>query len=96
MKRSKGMRNKTRKLVSVSPRSRGKLKISDILKDFKLGTRVIIKPNGSHQVALPHRRYFGVVGTIKHKLGSCYDVSVTMGRKVKGLIVSPAHLREVK
>ena len=96
MRRSHGMRNKTRKSISVSKRNRGKLKISDVLKDLKDGSKVLITPNASNQVAIPHRRYFGTVGTVKNKLGSCYNVSVKAGNKLKHLIVSPSHLRLVK
>ncbi len=96
MKRSKGIKNKTRQTLRVSPRDRGKLKISDLLKELKSGDRVLIKPHPSHQVTIPHRRYFGLVGTVSDRKGSCYSVNVKMGSKIKELVISPAHLRLVK
>jgi large subunit ribosomal protein L21e len=94
--KSKGLKSKTRKKISVRKRHRGKLKISDLLKELKTGDKVVIKPNASHQVAFPHRRFFGRVATVKDKRGSCYKVIVKSGKSDKTLVVSPAHLKRVK
>ena len=96
VKKSKGLKSKTRKKISVRKRNRGKLKISDLLKNFKSGDKVLIKPNASYQIALPHRRYFGKIAVIKNKKGSCYSITVKAGNKVKEIVISPAHLRLVK
>ena len=94
--KSKGLKSKTRKKISVRKRDRGKFKISDLLKDFKQGDRVVIKPNASHQRAIPSRRYFGKVAIVKDKRGSCYTVSVKTGKSEKTLVVSPAHLQRLR
>ena len=96
VRKSKGLKSKTRKKISVRKRDRGKVKISDLLKVFKTGDRVLIKPNASYQVALPHRRYFGKIAMVKDKKGSCYSITVKIGNSEKTLTMSPAHLRLMK
>ncbi|MBR9679013.1 MAG: 50S ribosomal protein L21e [Nanoarchaeota archaeon] len=96
VKKSKGLKSKTRKKISVKKRNRGKLKISDLLKNLKQGDRVLIKPNASYQFAFPHRRYFGKIAMVKNKRGSCYSITVKDGNMEKTLVVCPAHLRLIK
>jgi large subunit ribosomal protein L21e len=96
VRKSKGLKSKTRKKISVKKRNRGKLKISDLLKVLKTGDKVLIKPNASYQIAFPHRRYFGKIAMVKNKKGACYSINVKLGNSEKTLTVSPAHLRLMK
>lgn len=95
MKRSKGLRVGTRKALRVRKRERGKISINSLLKKLDEGDRVVIKPRGNVQKTIPKKRFFGLVGVVKGRRGSCYEVSVKTGGVTKTLIISPAHLKRV-
>jgi len=92
MRKSKGYRAKTRKLLKKKPRERGKIKISRLLCNYQPGDNVVIKIDPSVQKGMPHRRYHGRVGTVVGRRGRSYIVSVTQGDAVKEIIVRPEHL----
>ncbi len=92
MRKSKGYRARTRKLLKKKPRERGKIKISRLLRDYNPGDSVVIKIDPSVQKGMPHRRYHGKVGKIVGKRGRSYIVSVMQGEAVKEIIVRPEHL----
>ena len=92
MRKSKGYRAKTRKLLKKKPRERGKLKLGRLLCEYQPGSSVVIKIDPSVQKGMPHRRYHGRVGTVVGKRGKSYIVSVTQGEAVKEIIVRPEHL----
>ncbi|MBS7607987.1 MAG: 50S ribosomal protein L21e [Candidatus Bathyarchaeia archaeon] len=92
MRKSKGYRAKTRKLLRKKPRERGKIKISRLLRNYQPGDNVVIKIDPSVQKGMPHRRYHGRVGTVIGKRGRSYIVSVTQGGAVKEIVVRPEHL----
>lgn len=92
MKKSKGYRAGTRKLLRKEPREKGKIRISKLLHEYQPGTRVVIKLDPSVQKGMPHRRYHGKVGTVIEKRGRSYVISVTQGDAVKEIIARPEHL----
>jgi len=92
LRKSKGYRARTRKLLKKKPRERGKIKISRLLRDYNPGDSVVIKIDPSVQKGMPHRRYHGKVGKIVGKRGRSYIVSVMQGEAVKEIIVRPEHL----
>jgi large subunit ribosomal protein L21e len=93
MKRSKGkLTGKTR---SVGRNSKT-LKISDIVKEFNLGDKVIIKIRGNYHKGIPHPRYTGKVGKVVEKRGSSYVIEIKDGNKLKELISSAVHLEKSK
>ncbi len=96
MRKSKGYRAGTRKLLKKKPRERGKLGLSKLLYEYKAGSSVVIKIDPSVQKGMPHRRYHGRVGTIVGKRGRSYIVSVSQGDAVKEVIVRPEHLEPYK
>lgn len=96
MKKSKGYRSKTRRLLKRKPRERGKLQLSKLLHEYEAGNNVVVKINPSVQKGMPHRRYHGRVGTIVGKRGRSYVVSVIQGEAVKEIIVRPEHLEPYK
>ena len=96
MKKSKGYRTRTRRLLKKKPRERGKLKLSRLLHQYETGNRVVIKIDSSVHKGMPHKRYHGKVGTIVEKRGRSYIVSVTQGNAVKEIIVRPEHLEPYK
>ncbi len=96
MKKSKGYRARTRCLLKKAPRERGKIKLSKLLHEYPPNSSVVIKIDPSVQKGMPHRRYYGKIGTIKEKRGRSYVVSVTQGNAVKEIIVRPEHLEPYK
>ncbi|NWF87438.1 50S ribosomal protein L21e [Candidatus Bathyarchaeota archaeon] len=96
MKKSKGYRAGTRRLLRKKPRERGKIRISKLLYEYQPGNRIVIKIDPSVQKGMPHRRYHGKIGTVIDKRGRSYVVSVPQGDAVKEIIVRPEHLEPYK
>jgi large subunit ribosomal protein L21e len=96
MKKSKGFRVGTRRLLKKKPRERGKTRLSKLLYQYQPGNYVVIKIEPSVHKGMPHKRYHGKVGTVVDKRGRSYVVSVTQGKAVKEIIVRPEHLEPYK
>jgi large subunit ribosomal protein L21e len=96
VRKSKGYRRGTRRLLKKAPRERGKPKLGKLLYAYEVGSRVIIKLDSSVQKSLPHRRFHGKIGTVKAKRGRGYVVSVAQGDAVKEIIVRSEHLEPYK
>jgi large subunit ribosomal protein L21e len=92
MKKSKGFRSGSRRLLTKEPRERGKLSLSKLLYEYQPGSQVVVKIEPSVQKGMPHRRYHGRVGTIMNKRGRSYVVSVSQGDAVRVIIARPEHL----
>lgn len=93
MRRSKGYRAKTRRLLKKKPRERGKIGLSRLLHEYKLGEKVEVKLDSSTHKGMPHRRFHGRIGKIVNKRGRAYIVSVTQGKIIKEINVRPEHLK---
>ncbi len=92
MRKSKGYRNNTRRLLSRNPRERGKISLSRLLYAYKEGEKVVVKIDASVHRGMPHRRFHGKIGTIVTKRGRSYVIDVPQGDSVKEIIVRPEHL----
>lgn len=93
-RRSRGSRNKTRKLLRRDVRAK-KLTITDRLKTFDVGEKAVVKIESSSQRGVPHPRYYGVLGRVVEKRGKCYVVQIKDKGKEKKLIAAPEHLKKV-
>ncbi len=91
MRRSKGLRRDTRKLLQ----SWGKLKVNDVIKEFDIGDKVAIVINPSYHKGMPFRRFHGKVAEVVGRRGRAYIVKFKDGDKEKMQIVMPAHLKKV-
>jgi large subunit ribosomal protein L21e len=70
----------------------GRLGISKLAKNFKIGDRVVVLPKGNFR-DIPHPRYRGRVGVVTEKRGGAYAVELRLSRKTtKTLIVNQRHL----
>ena len=49
MRGSKGYRSGARRLLTKEPRERGKIKLSKLLQEYQLGSRVVVKIDPSVQ-----------------------------------------------
>jgi large subunit ribosomal protein L21e len=96
MRKSKGYRAGTRRLLRKEPRERGKIRISKLLHEYQPGSRIVIKIDSSVQKGMPHRRFHGKIGTVTEKRGRSYVVNVPLGDSVKEIIVRPEHLEPYK
>lgn len=94
VRRSKGTRSKTRKVLRKRPREKGLPPVTRVLQTFEEGEKasIIIDP-GVHK-GQPHRRFYGLTGTVVGKQGRAYLIEVKTGNKKKTLIVGPEHLRK--
>jgi len=86
---SKGFRRKTRQLFKKGVHARG---LSYILIDYTIGDKVVIKIDSSQVKGMPHRRFQGLVGTVKEVKRRSLFVHVPVGNKLKKLIVRLEHV----
>jgi len=93
VKRSKGIRSKSRQILLKKPRSRGFSSITRSLHQFDVGDSVHVVIDPSIHKGMPHIRFHGLTGLIKGKQGSSYIVGITVGKKKKTIVIRPEHLR---
>ncbi|RLF28594.1 MAG: 50S ribosomal protein L21e [Thermoplasmata archaeon] len=96
VKRSRGIRSKSRNILRKRPREKGISSITRALQEFKIGERVNIDIDPSIHKGMPHPRFQGFTGSIEGMQGEAYLVGIDVGKKHKTLIVRPEHLRRVK
>ena len=89
---SKGFRSRTCRLLRRKPRERGKTGLSKMLYEYKPGEMVVVKIDPSVHKGMPHRRYFGKIGTVINKRGGSYLIGVKQGEALKEIIVRPEHI----
>ena len=96
VKRSKGIRSKSRKILRKKPRERGIHSITRALQEFEEGQSVNIVIDPSVHKGMPHIRFHGHTGKIEGKQGNSYLVGINDGKKHKSLIIRSEHLRRVQ
>ncbi|KYK32020.1 MAG: 50S ribosomal protein L21 [Thermoplasmatales archaeon SG8-52-3] len=96
VKRSKGIRSKSRKILRKKPRERGIHSITRALQHFEEGEAVNIVIDSSIHKGMPHIRFQGYTGKIEGKQGDSYLVGINDGKKHKVLIIRSEHLRRVQ
>jgi len=87
-KKPVGKRANTRHLFKGT-----KLSVETLLKDYKVGDKVVIKPNGRYHSGLPFRRFAGLVGTIIEKRGRAFLVQLV--KEKKQIVVGKAHIKSI-
>ncbi len=88
MARSHGYRRRTRALLT----SGDKRGLSSLLRKYSLNDRVVVKIDPSQVKGMPHRRFNGLVGTVKEVGRRTVTVDVPVGNKVKTVIARKEHL----
>jgi len=91
-RRAKGFRHKSRTLLTMNPRERGKTSLTKILHGYETGDKVVVKIDPSVHKGMPHRRFHGRVGVVVSKRGRSYVVHVPQGDATKEIIIRPEHL----
>lgn len=93
VQKSKGHRRKTRKLLRRKIRE--KASVTKFLQEFKIGSKVLIKPTVSSNKGRPYKRFFGKSGVVIDKRGKSYIIKIREGGKEKKIISRPEHLRHI-
>ena len=96
VKRSKGIRNRTRHKLSRKFGERGLSPITRSLQKFQEGDKANIVIDPSIHKGQPHPRFHGLTGTIVGIQGKAYLVNIKDGNKLKTLIIRPDHLKKAK
>ena len=96
VKRSKGIRSKSRHILRKKPRDRGISSITRALQEFEEGDSVSVVIDPSVHKGMPHIRFQGYTGKIEGKQGNAYVISINVDKKHKTLVVRPEHLRRVQ
>ncbi len=89
-------RTGTRHKLKKKLRTQGKISFTDYFADYKLGERVVLKPEPAVQKGMFHPKYIGKTGMIKSKQGDCYTVLIKDEKKSKTVIAHPVHLKRLK
>ena len=94
MKRTGGLRRKTRHKLKKNVRTKGKISLRRFFQRFEEGDKVYLTVEPAVQKGLYHPRFHGKAGTIKSKQGSNYYVEIKDGNKPKTILSHPAHLKK--
>ena len=87
--RSHGFRYKTRSVMKKdAPRG-----VSYLLQRYNEGDRALVIIDPRQHKGLPHRRYHGKVGTVKHVGRRAVTLDVKLGNKSKTLITRFDHIK---
>ena len=95
VKRSKGIRSKSRQILRKRPRDKGISSITRALQQFEVGASVSVVIDSAVHKGMPHHRFQGYTGKVEGMQGNAYLVGVTVGKKHKTLVVLPEHLGRV-
>ena len=95
MKRVGGQRRKTRALLSKRARSKGKISLTKQLASYAKGDKVCLVAEPAVQGGMFHPKYYGLIGIVQAKRGSCYEVLIRDKNAEKKLIIHPVHLNAV-
>jgi large subunit ribosomal protein L21e len=86
--KSHGYRRRTRSLLRAG-KKRG---LTSILREYEPNDRVVIKIDPAQVKGMPHRRFNGLVGTVKKVDRRVVRLEVPVGEKVKTLIARKEHI----
>ncbi|MBI4095893.1 MAG: 50S ribosomal protein L21e [DPANN group archaeon] len=95
VQRAGGFRARTRRTLSRSPRSRGKISLTRLMQQFKEGDRVMIDIESAVHKGMPHPRYEGRAGVVVGMQGRVYRVAIMDGGIRKIFLSNAVHLRKL-
>lgn len=87
--KSHGPRRKTREKF----RRTGKTPITDFIRQFNIGDKVVIDINSSSHRGMPFKRFQGLLGLVLERRGNAYVLEIKDGNKPKKVIAKPEHLK---
>ncbi len=89
MPKSRGYRRKTRAVFRAKPRS----PLGALLREYKVGDRVLIDIDSRQTKGMPHRRFQGSVGNVEEVRRRSLVIAVPVGEKMKEVISRLEHVR---
>jgi len=87
--KSHGFRRRTRSLLKASKTKKG---LSSLLIEYSPSDRVVVKIDPSQVKGMPHRRFNGLVGTVRKVGRRAVILDVPVGDKVKTLVARKEHV----
>lgn len=88
MTRSHGYRRRTRALL----RKGGSRGLSRLMREYTPEQRVVIKIDPTQVKGMPHRRFNGLVGTVRETGRRAVTIDVAVGDKTKTVIARKEHI----
>ncbi|MDG6906868.1 MAG: 50S ribosomal protein L21e [Nitrososphaerota archaeon] len=89
MPKSRGYRRKTRARFRAKPRS----PLGSLLREYKVGDRVVIDVDSRQTKGMPHRRFQGSVGNVEEIRKRSLVIQVPVGDAVKQVIARLEHVK---
>ena len=94
--RTGSSRKKSKRIMRISKKDKGKLNLARHLQKLKTGDNVILKASPNHHKGQYFIRFHGKTGKVLKERGNSYEIELTDKGKRKIIIASPAHLLKVK
>jgi len=95
VKRIGSSRRKTRGISRKNIRRKGKISLTKYFQKFNSGDKVVLAMEPAVTKGLYFRRFHGKKGVVAEKKGSCYNVNIRDGGKLKLVTVHPVHLKKL-
>lgn len=95
VKRSKGIRSRSRNIMRKSPRDRGMAPITHSFIEYEMGEKASIVIDPSVHGGQPHHRFQGLTGEVVGRQGRAYVLEIKAGKMKKRVIISPEHLKKL-
>jgi large subunit ribosomal protein L21e len=89
MPKSRGYRRKTRAMFRAKPRS----PLGSLLRQYKVGDRVVIDVDSRQVKGMPHRRFQGSVGSVEEIRRRSLVITVPVGNKLKEVVARLEHVK---
>jgi len=87
-----GFRRNTRHKMRKNVRAKGKISLKKYLQAFNVGDKVLLGAEPAYQKGMYFPRFYGKVGVVSKKVGTCYEVKINDFTKAKTVVVHPVHL----
>ncbi|MGI0092335.1 MAG: 50S ribosomal protein L21e [Nitrososphaerales archaeon] len=92
MPKSRGYRRKTRARFRAKPRS----PLGALLREYKVGDRVVIDVDSRQPKGMPHRRFQGSVGNVEGIRRRSLVINVPVGNTAKQVIARLEHVKPLR
>jgi len=91
---SRGLKRKTRNILSKTPRTKGMTPITHEFREFEVGEKVSVVIDPGVHYGMPHMRFQGKTGVVTGKQGRSFVINVYDGDKLKTVVSRPEHLKK--
>ena len=95
VKRKGGARARSRHLMRKPRAMRGKMSLTQFFMTYVTGESVTLIAEPAYHKGMFPLRFFGKKAIVAGKRGTCYEVTIKDGNKIKTLITHPIHMRKV-